>query len=160
MAAKASAAEKKLAEQALKGLTGAGFPAELTDGSIDMPSAFRIQSALLDLQLDAGRTLGGWKSGIAPPPAADQMGDNPTMMGPLFSTAFYESGCSLAIADIRGDHGRAARGARRDCGSRPRGRREPGRCVRDRRWPHSASDHGDVLRHGRSRGRKLGRGER
>lgn len=93
--------EQNLVEVAWKGLQGGSFEPELTQGALDYETAVRVQFGVLERQLAAGREIGGWKFGFAPPPLRQTLGENARVGGPLFAEGLHSSGFQLA-ADTPG----------------------------------------------------------
>ena len=87
--------EKSLVEGCLKGLQGESYPKEITEGSLDIESAYRVQLGLLERQVADGRVQGGWKCGNPPPALLEALGEGSLPCGPLFRDGFLESGAQL-----------------------------------------------------------------
>lgn len=84
--------EQELTEFLWQALETGDLPADLAQ--LEVETIYRLQFAIMERHLAAGRELGGWKSGAAPPPLREVFGGNPS--APLFADAFLDSGCKLS----------------------------------------------------------------
>jgi len=90
-----SKAEEKLVDGCLAGLRGGAYPVEVTEGTIDRDCVYRVQFAVTERQVAAGRTLAGWKTGTPPPPILEQLGGKGLVCGPLYADGLRDSGASI-----------------------------------------------------------------